>query len=194
MSRKKAPKRHVTDLYKFLKTPSRIRSLNKQVEKESYENVFKLLDLRFPTCPITHMPEDIIIETGDILSQMIYEDVDFTDYKPTVFIDYLEMTLDYLRKQQDLYHKRYKEAQQVLAKRCHEESKGNIDVYYTREHRKEAGYTPEMIDTVLDKLTLEYNYIQYDEGYYRKKYLMNNWLCEQIGKTIALLKEDLEND
>lgn len=194
MSRKRKPKRQVTDLYKFLKSPSRFKSLNKHVEKEAYENVFKALDLRFPTCPITHMPEDIILETGDILSQMVYEGVDFDNYKPTVFIDYLEMTLDYLKKQQTLYHQRYDEAKQRVTKRCHDEFQGHIPVYYNRKDRQKAGYTPEVIDTVLDKLNIDYSYIQYEQGYYRRKYHMNQWLCDEFTKTLALLKEDLLND
>jgi len=140
------------------------------------------------------MPEDIILETGDILSQMVYEDVDFDDYKPTVFIDYLEMTLDYLKKQQALYSQRYDEAKQRVTKRCHDEFQGHIPVYYNRKDREKAGYTPEVIDTVLDKLNIDYSYIQYEQGYYRRKYHMNQWLCDEFTKTLALLKEDLLND
>jgi len=43
-------------------------------------------------------------------------------------------------------------------------------------------------------LTIEYSYIQYEQGYYRRKYHMNQWLCDEFTKTLALLKEDLLND
>lgn len=179
--------------YDLLSKPTQLTRLAKNVEDNDYDKVVRFINMKLPTCPTLHVPTDVIIEVGDILSQVIYEDIDIEDYSPIEFIDYLELTIPYLKKQQKEYHKQLDELKRRVSLYSYQRKLGQIVTYPTKHERELAGYTLEVINTTLDELDLFYEYNQYTEGYYYYKYRIFKWLINELEETLKRLKDDLES-
>lgn len=182
----------VKTYYKLLSKPTQLTRLAKNVEDEDYDKVVRFINMKLPTCPTLHVSTDVVLEVGDILSQVIYEDIDLDDYSPIDFIDYLELTIPYLKAQQKQYHKELAELKRRVSLYSYQRKLGQIVTYPTKHEREVAGYTLEVINATLEELDLFYKYNQYNEGYYYYKYKIFKWLITELEDTLTQLKEDLK--
>lgn len=179
--------------YKLLSKPTQLTRLAKNVEDEDYDKVVRFINMKLPTCPTLHVSTDVVLEVGDILSQVIYEDIDLDDYSPIDFIDYLELTIPYLKAQQKQYHKELTELKRRVSLYSYQRKLGQIVTYPTKHEREVAGYTLEVINATLEELDLFYKYNQYNEGYYYYKYKIFKWLITELEDTLKHLKDDLKS-
>lgn len=187
--RKMKTNNEMTSLHQFLLKPKQIKNLAKAVDSEKYETVVNILSRRFPQCTTMVVPVDIIMEVGYVLAQPAFDD----DFDPDQFdiedvIDDYQMTLDYLRAQTAKHSKRREELRQEVSRKSYDDTHGKTVIYATKDERAEAGYTEEVVSTTLANLDLQYQYVNYTDGYNYWKNQLNIWLIREIDETLKQIK------
>lgn len=149
---------------------NKLRSLVRK--KNAHDATFYLIE-KFGDHPVFRVQDSILLELVDTLESLYHEE-------DRVY--YCQMAIPYLqRKINDYYETRDKYAK-VLSKL----SRPSNNPLWTKNARKEAGYTPECIQSTLERLDAKYLYAQYDTGYYYEQYLMWEWLLSQFNYYISV--------
>ena len=159
------------------KSQRHLNRLAKYSEAENLESAVTLLENIFTGKEFAYIPEQIVYEICDTLSDLMFVD----DY-----IQALEDTMDYLSvKRKRLAEKKQQVRQELLAYN-YQIQNGYRQSYMQKEQRENA--TDEHWKTdLLRELDLNHRYNQYMNGYENTKDQIYFWLLAEYRRAINLL-------